>query len=195
MEIKDPKTYFNETYHSWQKELTAEKRKIISQTLTLLKVHPTDTVLDVGCGTGVLYDAFINLGLSQYLGLDISENMLSSFSAVFPDAKTYCGNFDKQIILNQSFDLCIIFNSIPHFEDLDTVFKNAYNHLNAKGKFAIVHARTRQGLKEHHRKINYKMSREAIPSNDTLALLCEKNHFALHTILDQDFFFFLCEKK
>jgi len=195
LKIKDPKTYFNETYQSWQKELTLEKRDIISQTLTLLELRPSDAVLDVGCGTGVLYDALNTLGLSQYLGLDISENMLSAFNAVFPDAKTVCENFDQVIHLNQSFDICIIFNSIPHFENIEVVFKNAYNHLNPKGKFAIVHARTRKGLKEHHQKIHYSMSHEAIPSDHTLALLCEKNHFRLDTILDQDFFFCLCEKK
>ncbi|MBF4693501.1 class I SAM-dependent DNA methyltransferase [Fusibacter ferrireducens] len=195
MTIKDPKTYFNATYQSWQKELTDEKRKIISQTLTLLKVRTTDAVLDVGCGTGVLYDAMIERGISQYLGLDISENMLSAFRTVFPDAKTLCGNFDDNIHLNQSFDLCIIFNSIPHFENLEMVFKNAYNHLKPEGMFAIVHARTRQGLKEHHQKINYSISHDPIPSDDTLVQLCEANHFRLDTILDQDFFFFLCEKK
>ncbi len=195
MEIKDPKTYFNETYQSWQKELTLEKRKIISQTLALLKLHTTDAVLDIGCGTGVLYDALNALGLYQYLGLDISENMLLAFNTVFPDAETVCGNFDQVIHLNQSFDLCIIFNSIPHFENLEIVFKNAYNHLNPKGKFAIVHARTRQGLKEHHQNINYKMSREAIPSDRTLSLLCENNNFKLNTLLDEDFFFCLCIKK
>lgn len=191
---KDSKRFFNETYKNWQKTISPEMQTIISRTMVLLNVNESDSVLDVGCGTGVLYDAFMKLGVTHYLGLDISEKMLSSFQATFPNAPTLIGNFDAPLNLDAKYDLCIIFNSIPHFENMEAVFENAYNSLKSGGKFAIVHARTRKQLALHHQKINYQMTRDAIPSDFTLMTLCKQYGFGFRTIVDLDFFYFECVK-
>lgn len=191
---KDSKRFFNETYKNWQKTISPEMELIISRTMALLNVNESDSVLDVGCGTGVLYDTLMKLGITHYLGLDISDKMLASFHLTFPDASTRIGNFDAPLKLDSTYDLCLIFNSIPHFENMEVVFENAFNLLKPNGKFAIVHGRTRKQLALHHQKINYQMTRDAIPSDFTLMSLCKKYGFEFRTILDMDFFYFECVK-
>ncbi|MDP4087782.1 MAG: class I SAM-dependent methyltransferase [Bacillota bacterium] len=194
MDIKNQKEYFNETYESW-KEVSNEKSRIVNKTINKLGISEGDSFLDVASGTGVFYAVLKQLSLNNYyVALDISENMLAELKSLYPEATTICGDFDKEIRLEDKFDYIIIFNSIPHFENLDMVFSNASRHLKVEGVFAIVHSRTREGLKQHHKNIGYSLGRDAIPSDITLYELVERYEFKDCVVTDEDFFYFSCKK-
>lgn len=172
--------------HIWKK--TNSCKKIVN----LLEIAKGDSVLDVASGTGILYWALKDIHLKNYLALDISEKMLEELTIVFPEAKTKCLDFDKKVDLNEKFDYVIIFNSIPHFENINIVFENAKKLLNTGGKFAIIHGRTRQGIKEHHKKIGYNLGREPIPTDVILNKLSREYNFHDVVIKDEEFFYFSC---
>lgn len=75
------------------------------------------------------------------------------------------------------------------------MFSNVLALLKVGGTFTIVHARTRQGLREHHKRIGYKLGREAIPTDLTLQQLCHINGFSNITIEDENYFYFSCSKQ
>lgn len=193
MIIKNQKEYFNNTYEKW-KETSDEKDNIIIKTINMLEVSEGKSVLDVASGIGVLYKILKDMRLCNYLALDISENMLKELACLYPEARTVCADFDKDIDLVEKFEYIIIFNSIPHFENLNIVFSNARKHLKTGGVFAIVHSKTRSGLLEHHKRIGYKLGREAIPNNYTLNELVKKYGFSETIIRDDDFFYFSCKR-
>lgn len=193
MSIKNQREYFDKTYDSWR-EASDEKIRIINETLNMLGIEEGSSLLDVASGTGILYSVLKDMSLSNYVALDISENMLKELKSLYPETTVLCGDFDKEIELKNSFDYIIIFNSIPHFENLDTVFSNADKHLKAGGTFAIVHARTREGLKQHHRNIGYNIGRDAIPDNKTLNNLVNIHKFKDCIVKDEEFFYFFCKK-
>jgi len=193
MTIKNQKEYFNNTYENW-KEIPDEKGRIINKTINMLGISEGHSVLDVASGIGVLYSALKDMRLSNYVALDISENMLEELKYLYPEAKTICDDFDKEVDFREKFDYIIIFNSIPHFENLDIVFSNARKHLKVGGIFAIAHSKTRNGLKEHHKRIGYDLGREAIPNNDTLKKLVKKYEFEEDIVKDDDFFYFSCKR-
>lgn len=176
MSIKNQRQYFDKTYDSWR-EVPDEKIRIINETLNMLGIEEGSSLLDVASGTGILYSVLKDMSLSNYVALDISENMLKELKSMYPDTTVICGDFDRELELENSFDYIIIFNSIPHFENLDTVFSNADKHLKDGGTFAIVHARTREGLKQHHRKIGYSLGRDGIHDNKTLSNLVNIHKF------------------
>ncbi len=192
MAIKNQREYFNDTYEKW-KEISDEKASIIDKAINILGISEGHSVLDVASGTGVLYSVLKNMRLSNYVALDISENMLKELQHLYPEAKTICDNFDKNMELSEKFDYVLIFNSIPHFENLNAVFSNAKKHLKIGGIFAIVHSKTRNELKEHHKRIGYNLGREAIPNDDTLNELAEKYEFREVIVSDDDFFCFSCK--
>ena len=193
MTIKNQKEYFNNTYENW-KETTYEKGIIINKTINMLGISEGKSLLDVASGVGVLYVVLKHMRLSNYVALDISEKMLKELKSLHPEAKIICDDFNKEIVLKDKFDYIIIFNSIPHFENLDAVFSNARRHLNIGGIFAIAHSKTRNGLKEHHRNIGYNLGREAIPNNHTLDELVKKYEFREDIVIDDDFFYFSCKR-
>jgi ubiquinone/menaquinone biosynthesis C-methylase UbiE len=193
MNNKNPKEYFNETYESW-KEISDEKGRIINKTINMLGISEGNSLLDVASGVGALYAGLKHLRLSNYVALDISENMLKELKSLYPKAKTICDDFDKEIKLKDKFDYIIIFNSIPHFENLNIVFSNASRYLKVGGTFAIVHSKTRDGLRQHHKSIGYNLGRAAIPLDDTLYELVRRYEFRECTIKDEEFFYFSCKK-
>jgi len=195
MKITNQKDFFNSSYEQWLLNLSDEKINIAKKTIEMLEVSKGSSVLDVGAGTGILFWVLREKELKNYIAVDISEKMLEELNRTFPEAETVCLDFDKKVELEKKFDYIIIFNSIPHFENLDVVFENAQKVLSDGGKFAIAHGRTREGLKEHHKKIGYRNGREPIPSDNKLMELSKSYGFENVTIKDDEFFYFSCIKK
>jgi len=193
MEIKNQRDYFNEQYKNWLNSVDKNKIRIMQKSIRLLKIGEHDSVLDVACGTGVLYPLLMNIPIKEYMAIDISEKMLEEFARQYKDVKMQLLDFEKPTKLKDKYDYIIIFNSIPHFEDLNAVFQNSKNNLKDGGKLSIIHTRTRLGLVEHHNRIDYNLGRAAIPKDDTLDTLCNEHGFKIEEILDDDFFFFSCK--
>lgn len=192
--IENQKEYFNQTYKKWTKDISNEKLEIMKKLISDINVSEGTSLLDVGAGTGVLYVVLKDINLKRYLAIDISEKMLEELNKKFPEVENICCDYDKEIKLNETFDYIIIFNSIPHFNNLDVVFDNSYKHLNKGGKFVIAHARTREGLRLYRQEIGYHADEDGIPNDMTLNNLCKKYNFTNVIIEDTEFFSFRCEK-
>ncbi|WP_028856923.1 class I SAM-dependent DNA methyltransferase [Psychrilyobacter atlanticus] len=194
MEIQNNKEYFNSNVDKWIDYLTDDRIFAIKESLKLMNVDKEKSILEIGAGTGTFY-SFLDFNKSEnYLGVDISEQMLGEFKKRFSEAETCCMNFEKKVNLDRKFDIIVLFDSIPHFERLDLLFENAAGLLNKGGVFYIIHSKTRNQLKEHHKKINYSLNRDAIPNDMTLKKECLKLNFEDIVIKDEKFFFFSCQK-
>lgn len=194
MEIQNNKEYFNNNVDKWVDYLTDDRTFAIRESLKLMNVDKENDVLEIGAGTGTFY-SFLDFNKSEnYLGVDISEQMLGEFKKRFPEAKTCCMNFEKKVNLDRKFDIVVLFDSIPHFERLDLLLENVVELLNKGGVFYIIHSKTRNQLKEHHKKINYSLNRDAIPNDISLEKECLKLDLKNIVIKDEKFFFFSCQK-
>jgi len=193
--IQNQRDYFNENVKKWVRDIQPFEEELIKKSLHTLGIVDGDCVLDVGCGTGVLYGYLQDYRLGYYMGVDISDNMLEQFVKAYSDV--YLKQLDFNSRLKEdlgTYDYVIIYNSIPHFDQLDLVFENAKRCLNKNGVFSIIHARSRQGLREHHKRIGYVPQGDSIPTDETLRLLCSTHDFEASFIEDDDFFYFSCKK-
>ncbi|WNS42465.1 class I SAM-dependent methyltransferase [Paenibacillus sp. MMS20-IR301] len=162
----------------------------------LAGIREGQSLLDVASGTGVIPAALrsLNICLGRYLALDISPAMLEALRSSFPEAGTVCADFEEPFAGGAPFDYVLIYNSIPHFTNLEMLFANAQQNLQTGGLFLIAHSRTRQGLREHHARIGHKSTREPIPQDGELAALAAKYHFGQAEYRDEDLFCFSCRK-
>lgn len=192
----DEKLFFNARAKNWA-HVDDEKRMIMEKVIDMTQIHQGDKVLDVGCGAGVLYPLLMEIPVNSYTGMDISDEMLEQFKEAtgINEKHLICGDFQQPLHLDEEVDLIIIFNSIPHFDDLETVFTNAKNNLAGEGSFVIAHGRTRAGIKKRHEEMNFSLGRDAIPKDEVLKELCNKHGFQVTKIEDEEFFYFSCKKK
>ncbi|MBD8045775.1 MAG: class I SAM-dependent methyltransferase [Clostridium argentinense] len=184
---------FDQISSQWRKNIPKKNYIIAKEIIESLHITKDQSILDVGCGTGILYPIIKDTNISKYIAVDISEKMIKEFLQFYPNADVRLMNFENKIKFEETFDYIIIFNSIPHFYDLNSVFENAYNNLKPHGKFIIAHCRTREDLKEHHKLIGY-TSIDPIPKDDTLNKLCNKYNFKEMKIHDINYFYFCCKK-
>lgn len=176
---------------------TPESISVASRLLDSLGISHHHKILDVASGTGILLSVLTDMGISptRYVAIDLSNKMLEELTNEFPQVESYCMDFENKIKFEFCFDYIIIYDSIPHFENLDRVFANACHNLKPGGKFIIAHSRTRAGLQAHHRRIGFKSPREPIPSRERLIELSFKYNFSNIEELDEEFFYYFGEKK
>nr|WP_303740668.1 class I SAM-dependent methyltransferase [Lutispora saccharofermentans] len=190
------KENFSELAKEWAKNIPQKNFEIARDLIRKSNIKEGDSVLDVAAGTGILFSILKDKGLSNYVAVDITDKMVEEFLRIYPGIDVRCQDYEKALELEQNFDYIIIFNSIPHFNDYDAVFANSYNNLNEGGKFIICHARTRDGLKEHRKKIGYPPDKEEpIPTDAMLSELCERHGFNNITIEDEEYFLFCCQRR
>ncbi len=112
-----------QTAESWDEEYrrgrwtflrTSSERPRYSVIVGLLAASPSPSVLDVGCGEGVLYQQFRPYGYSRYLGLDLSHEAIDRATACAgPDAtfmQADAGTFQA----DGPFD-AIVFNEMLYY--------------------------------------------------------------------------------
>jgi ubiquinone/menaquinone biosynthesis C-methylase UbiE len=186
--------YFNQAAANWENSTDAVR--VAGQLIRSLGIRNDHSILDVASGTGIIRLTLADLQIMprRYAAVDISSSMLDELKRNFSDAETYCADFEEEFELGSSFDYVIIFNSVPHFRNLDNVFRNAFRNLNPAGKFVIAHPRTREGLREHHKRIGYKSEREPIPADEALQALAANYDFVEIEIREDEYFHFSCRK-
>lgn len=147
-EIKD---FFNAHAESWDANMICDSEKI-NTILNAAGIESGKTVLDIACGTGVLFDFYLKRGVKEITGVDISENMAKiasekyaeneNISIICADAEVY--GFDK------AYDCCMVFNAFPHFPNPNKLISNLARAVKDGGTLTIAHDRGRKALDLHH---------------------------------------------
>ncbi|KQM63965.1 hypothetical protein ASE74_12425 [Pedobacter sp. Leaf216] len=104
----------------------------------LIKEHGLGSILDVGCGQGVLYHYLkLKLGTLNYFGIDISASAVSKAKHSFPEAGFKQLDFEYGK-LDGKFDVIIFNETLYYFNrPLNTIQKCIDQNLNRGGYFII----------------------------------------------------------
>lgn len=159
-------SFFNEQASVWDDEMIRND-KVISEILDCAGVREGKSVLDVACGTGVLFNDYLSRGVSSVTAIDISAEMVRIAREKFPQVKIYCGDAED-FNFDDNFDCIVIYNAFPHFIDEKALFKNLSKHLADSGRITVAHGMSREDiLKCHSGKAN-SISKE-LPQAEELA--------------------------
>ncbi|MCF8000541.1 MAG: class I SAM-dependent methyltransferase [Halanaerobiales bacterium] len=175
-------------------EISEKSIKVAKEVIKEYKIGKNKSVLDIGAGIGIFYSILKDKHFKDYVGLDISPKMIDKFSNIHPEADIRRIDFEKSVELDKKFDFVVVFDTIPHLEKIDMVFKNAYQNLKIGGEFLIVHSKTREEIKKHHDDKENKQE-DPIPTDEVLRLMTWTYGFDDLEIKDDDYFLFHVKKK
>jgi SAM-dependent methyltransferase len=82
------------------------------------RYHPL-TLLDVGCGSGRLFPLYAEKGITDFVGVDISEKALAIARDSFPDADLRRQGLIDLDFADDFFDLCVCNRVLQHVPEKD----------------------------------------------------------------------------
>ena len=158
--------FFNDFAPNWDNEPIADTH-IINTILDNANVCESIDVLDVGCGTGVLFPYYIERNVESITAVDLSPEMVKIAKGKFAQADVICGDAEN-ITFDKQFDVIMIYNAFPHFPNADLLIENLSKALKSGGKISIAHGMSKKELDEIHMKSAGYVS-NILPECDELA--------------------------
>ena len=182
MDKENIREFFNNFASTWDNEPIADK-EILDIILDNAEIKENVNVLDVACGTGVLFPFYLARNVKSITAVDLSPEMVKIAKAKFPQTEIFCDdaeniNFDKQ------FDVIMIYNAFPHFPEPVKVIENLIKYLKGHGKLCIAHGLSKKELDEIHIKSAGKVS-GILPECDELAKML-KPYFNVDIMISND---------
>ncbi len=147
MNKKEIIDFFDTLAPVWDKD-NIHDDEIIDLILEKAEVKNGTRVLDVACGTGVLFPDYIKRG-AIVCGIDISPEMVNIAKSKYPDIKVICGDAES-FPFNEKFDAVVIYNAFPHFPNPREIIKAMSEVLVEGGRLSVAHGISREDLKKCH---------------------------------------------
>ena len=168
MNQSDVIAFFNRCAPSWDAEMIRNE-EVIQIILDNAHIRQDIHVLDVACGTGVLFPDYFARKVRSVTGIDIAPEMARRAEEKFPEAEVICGDvetypFDKQ------YDAVMVYNAFPHFPDPKRLIERLSALTKFGGRLSIAHGLSRAMLARHHSGAASKISIELIGEQELAAL-------------------------
>lgn len=104
----------------------------------LLRIGPTDDVLDLGCGTGHLSRTIREKTTGRVVGVDPSMGMIEKAREKYSDQNiSFRVSTAEQLDYHNEFDIIFCNSAFQWFVDPGEAVKACYNSLRTNGKMAI----------------------------------------------------------
>jgi len=172
---------FNELAPQWDsfsrlKEGQASTLRGILESLALGKAP---SVLDVGCGTGVLVPFLLPyLGENgRYTGLDVSDGMIAVARGKYSDPRLHfvAGDLYGCRAEGEGYDTVIVFSAFPHLHDKPAALEVLSRLTKRGGKLCVAHVESSRGINAYHseRVTNPVLKGDYLPSLDEMRAMTD----------------------
>ena len=151
MEKKDVIAFFDRCAPSWDAEMIKSDVKI-GKILDNAEVGENMDILDVACGTGVMFDYYLQRNVASVTGIDISPEMAKIAASKYegqPKVQVICGDVEEYTF-DRKFDRIVVYNAFPHFPYPKRLIKILANLLKEDGRLTVAHGMSREAIDGHH---------------------------------------------
>ena len=193
MNKQDVITFFDHYASTWDADMIRNE-SVINTILDNGGVTTGCTVLDVACGTGVLFPDYLQRNVKNVTAVDISPEMARIAAGKYPNSpiEVICRDIET-LSLDQKFDCCMVYNAFPHFPDPKHLIAVLASHLTPGGILSVAHGMSRERINRHH---------QGRASKVSMGLLCEQErsniisqHLEITTIISDDTMYQVCGRK
>ncbi len=179
-------TFFDHRAATWDTHRQPVEQTV-ERILDAADIQPDDSVLDVACGTGVLFPYYLRRDVARVTGVDVSQSMIAEASRKLSDPRIRLICADAQTECFSQHDKCLVFNALPHFPDPDVLICSLKDALRPDGRLTIAHGENRHAINERHVTRAMEVSHALMPAAE-LALLFEPYFRVDHIVDDADYY-------
>lgn len=150
MNKQDVIAFFDKLAPGWDQDMVCSD-EIIATIFDGAQVKAGAQVLDVACGTGVLFPYYLQRQIGSVTAVDISEEMVKIAREKFPGQPitVLCADAE-QLPAEMLFDCIMIYNAFPHFPDPEGLIAGLVSHLRTGGTLTVAHGMSRAQIDRHH---------------------------------------------
>lgn len=176
------KEFFDDFANRWDNEPICDK-ETLNIILDNAGIVAGVNVLDVACGTGVLFPYYLERNVNSITAVDLSSEMVKIAKSKFPQVNIICGDAEE-IAFDSTFDCIMIYNAFPHFPNPQVLIENLSKCLCVGGKLTIAHGMSKKELDEVHKKSAGRVS-NMLPECEELAKVL-KPYFNVDIMISND---------
>lgn len=186
--------FFDELASEWDSTFTAVDFEFLEYLVSGMGTQPGWDVLDLGCGTGVLFGLLRRQTDKEgsVTGVDFSIQMAMKAHRNFPFANVNVVDADVTMLpfSDSSFDMAVAFASFPHFSDKGRAIGEIHRILKDGAHFHIVHLESSKELTDMHNQVGGLVADDVLPAEDELRRMFESGHFCDVNIRDHPGLYF-----
>lgn len=171
MNQKDVIEFFDRCAPNWDADMI-KNDAIIGAILDNAEVGSGMDVLDVACGTGVMFPYYLDRQVASVTGIDISPEMAKIAAGKFSRdsrVEVLCGDVEATDF-GKKFDRIVVYNAFPHFPDPQRLIAGLSKLLKEGGRLTIAHGQSREAIDGHHAGPASKVSVGLMPADSLMAL-------------------------
>lgn len=190
MNKQDIISFFDRLAPQWDADMIRSD-EIINLILDTADVTSGKDVLDVACGTGVLFPDYLKRNVGSLTGIDISTEMAKIAKEKFPQVQVICGDVGETLF-DKKFDCIMVYNAFPHFPNPERLIKVLASWLKPGGTLTVAHGMSRAQIDHHHEGAASKVS-VGLLHEDALAEIFGK-YLTVTEKISNDHMYLVCGK-
>ena len=182
MNKQDVIDFFDRCAPSWDAEMI-KNDGIIEKILDNAEIEAGQDILDVACGTGVMFPYYLQRGVASVTGIDISPEMAKIAEGKFVEeakVQVLCGDVEE-VEFDKKFDRIVVYNAFPHFPKPKRLVKILAGLLKENGRLTIAHGQSREAIDGHHKGSASKVS-NGLMSAESLKKIFDP-HFEVEIVI------------
>lgn len=150
---RDVQVFFDRLAPDWDAGMVRNEA-VIARILDNAGVCEGCTVLDVACGTGVLFGDYVKRGAARVTAVDLSPEMAARAAEKTAGTQitVVCSDVEDSAAVRDSgpYDVVMVYNAFPHFPDPAGLIRTLAGLVRPGGRLSIAHGMSRAALDAHH---------------------------------------------
>lgn len=184
--------YFHGLAHGWDEKVgnNAGRREKLKSVFEMIMIRDGDRVLDVGCGSGVLF-SFVERKTGPggtIVAIDPAAGMIERAKELHRDL----GNIEYRVgfiedagFQDGEFDVALCYAVLPHIDDIPRSLRVLHRALAPGGRLYIFHPDDTRTLNEFHSGLNAPVKNDVLPAEEDLRALLSDAGFEVLRYLDE----------
>ena len=155
MEKKTIAEFFDKCAPWWDADMIRNE-PVIAAILDNGGIREGAAVLDVACGTGVLFPYYLARNVALVTAVDISPEMarIAAEKTADPRVRVICGDVET-LPVDTLCDCCVIYNAFPHFVDPSRLAERLAAWVKPGGRLTVAHGMSLEALDRHHAAVQH----------------------------------------